>query len=124
MPIDPATLAHRVRSRRLGQHKRLREAAHDAGVSPATLSRVERGDYVPGRENLIKLADWLDLPVDQLMAGQPLVRHGGEPESTLESVALHLRADKKLSPDDAAILEQLFRSAYEALVKRKAKTSR
>jgi transcriptional regulator with XRE-family HTH domain len=121
MTIDPATLAHRVRSRRLGQRKRLREAANDAGISPATFSRLERGDYMPGRESLLKVAKWLDVSVDELASGESLTKHRGEPESTPEAVALHLRADKRLSPDDAAVLEKVFRSTYDALVTRKTR---
>jgi transcriptional regulator with XRE-family HTH domain len=117
MSIDPANLAHRVRARRQAQNLGMRGAAAAAGVSPATLSRVERGDYVPGRDNLMKLAAWLDVPVDELVhAGS--AHHEGEPQSTLEAVALHLRADKKLSADDAAVLEEVFRRTYDALVKR------
>lgn len=39
-------------------------------------------------------------------------------ESTVESVALHLRADKDLDPKDAQILMEVFRVAYENLRKR------
>jgi transcriptional regulator with XRE-family HTH domain len=122
MSIDPASLARRIRERRLTVGKRIREAAEDAEVSPATLSRLERGDYVPGRENLLKIAAWLGVTVDELTATGHAAKHEGEPESTPEAVALHLRADKKLTPDDAAVLEQVFRSAYNALAKRKTGT--
>lgn len=117
MSIDPANLANRVRSRRQAQNLGIRGAATAAGLSPATLSRVERGDYLPGRDNLMKLAAWLEVPVDDLAEGGA-ARHEGEPESTVEAVALHLRADKKLSPDDAAVLQEVFRRTYDALVKR------
>ncbi len=95
----------------------VREAAEEAGVSPATLSRVERGDYLPGRDNLLKLAAWLGEAVDELDFGPS--GHEGEPESTPDAVALHLRADKDLSDEEAAILEEVFRSAYEALRRRR-----
>ena len=117
MSIDPANLANRIRSRRQAQNLGIRGAATAAGLSPATLSRVERGDYLPGRDNLMKLAAWLEVPVDDLAEGGA-ARHEGEPESTVEAVALHLRADKKLSPDDAAVLQEVFRRTYDALVKR------
>jgi transcriptional regulator with XRE-family HTH domain len=118
MPIDPAALAKRVRARRLSKGQSIRQAAEAAGISPATLSRVERGDYAPGRENLLKLANWLAISVDELTPGAALSRHEGEPESTPEAVALHLRADRNLSPDDAEMLEELFRQAYETLRRR------
>jgi transcriptional regulator with XRE-family HTH domain len=122
MSIDPASLARRIRERRLSAGNGIREAAEEADVSPATLSRLERGDYVPGRENLLKIAAWLGVTVDELTETGHAAKHEGEPESTPEAVALHLRADKKLTPEDAAVLEQVFRSAYNALAKRKTGT--
>lgn len=119
MPIDPAALAQRVRARRLGNGQSIRQAAEAAGLSPATLSRVERGDYAPGRENLLRLADWLGVSVDELTPGAAISRHQAEPESTPEAVALHLRADKSLGPEDAEMLEELFRRAYETLRRRR-----
>ncbi len=124
MPLDPAELAHRVRSRRQSAHQSMREAASAAGVSAATLSRVERGDYTPGRENLWKLAAWLGVSVDEIAPGALLGRHQTEPESTPEAVALHLRADKNLAPEDARVLDEVFRTAYDALVRRKASRRR
>jgi transcriptional regulator with XRE-family HTH domain len=118
-PIDPVNLAHRVRARRLARGLSLQQAAAVTKVSAATMSRVERGDYLPGRENLVKLAEWLDIPIDQLGDEALLAGHGGEPESTPEAVALHLRADRKLSADDADALEQMFRLAYDRLSRRR-----
>jgi transcriptional regulator with XRE-family HTH domain len=120
--IDPSNLASRIRGRRFGLGLTVRDAAEAAGVSPATFSRVERGDYVPGTENLLKLAEWLGVPLAELGADARLTGHEDEPQSTPEAVALHLRADKNLSGDDAAVLEQVFRSTYNALVKRKRQT--
>lgn len=116
--FDPAQLAHRIRARRQSRGLSLQEAAKLTGVSAATLSRVERGDYLPGRENLGKLADWLEISLSELSAEDLLSRHEDEPESTPEAIALHLRADKNLSPDDAEALEQMFRLAYERLHRR------
>jgi transcriptional regulator with XRE-family HTH domain len=120
MPFDPAELAHRVRSRRQSVHQSIREAALAAGVSAATLSRVERGDYSPGRENLLKLAAWLGVSLDEIAPGALPGGHQVEPESTPEAVALHLRADKNLAPEDARVLDEVFRTAYDALVRRNA----
>ena len=120
MPIDPAALAHRVRSRRLAKGQSIRDAASDADLSAATLSRVERGDYSPGRDNLLKLAQWLGVSLDELTPEGSLKRHQREPESTPEAVALHLRADRNLDAKDAEMLVELFRQAYETLRKRNA----
>ncbi len=116
--IDPAQLAHRVRARRLSRRQSLQQAAREADLSAATFSRVERGDYLPGRENLMKFAKWLDVPLTELIEGPLLAGHESEPESTPEAVALHLRADRNLDPEDAAALEQMFRLAYDSLRRR------
>lgn len=118
-PIDPAQLAERIRARRLANGQTLREAAHAADLSAATWSRLERGDYVPGRDSLLKLSDWLGASLTDLAAGELLSGHEAEPQSTAEAVALHLRADKDLGPEDAAALEELFRVAYETLRRRR-----
>ena len=122
-PIDPVQLAERVRARRLAEGLTLRQAAHAAGLSPATWSRLERGDYLPGRDSLLKLLGWLGVSVADLTAGELLSGHEGEPQSTAEAVALHLRADKDLNPEDAAALEELFRVAYETLRRRRPTTA-
>jgi transcriptional regulator with XRE-family HTH domain len=101
----------------------MQEAAKEAEISAATLSRVERGDYLPGRENLVKFANWLGVPLSELVDSQLLAGHESEPESTLESVALHLRADRNLDPEDAEALEQMFRLAYQHL-RRKSPSKR
>jgi transcriptional regulator with XRE-family HTH domain len=119
--IDADKLAERLRFRRLGLHLPLRKAAIEAGVSPATFSRVERGGHLPERENLLRLLRWADINLDEVRSDAPAAEHPGhhgEPESTPEAVALHLRADPDLSPQDARVLAELFRSAYEVLRKK------
>lgn len=116
--IDPAKLGARLRDRRLGLRLPVRQAAKEAGVSPATFSRVERGHHTPDGENLLKLAAWAGVRLDELRptgARREKPVHPNEPASTPEAVAMHLRADRKLEPEDAAILADIFRSAYESL---------
>jgi transcriptional regulator with XRE-family HTH domain len=119
LAVDPAQLATRVRAKRDAERLSLRAAAKVLGMSAATLSRVESGDHLPERDHLLRLADW---------AGMPLGTHGGrsrttdvhgEDASTVEAVELHLRADKDLDPDDAEILVQLVRTAYDRMSKRR-----
>ncbi len=123
--MDSAELAARIREKRLARQLSVRQAASEAGVSPATFSRVERGDHLPDRENLIQLAQWASIPLEQLTSTPvessatdrgTIVHQPGE--STPEAVALHLRADKDLTPEDAHVLMEVFRVAYENLRKR------
>jgi transcriptional regulator with XRE-family HTH domain len=119
-PLNAADLGARIRHRRLASRLTVRQAAKQAGVSAATFSRVERGDHLPERENLLKLAEWASIHLKDLQLGADA---RPRPPSQLkhplpETVALHLRADKALKPDDAEMLADLFRTAYETLRRR------
>ncbi len=124
LPIDAAELGARIRHRRLGLRQTVRQAAREAQVSPATFSRVERGDHLPGRENLLRLADWAGIKLKdlQVSSGQDSPRAGNPARSVPEKVALHLRADRDLRPADAEMLADLFRTAYETLRRRRAES--
>lgn len=122
--LDVDELALRVREKRLARGLSVRQAAQEANVSPTTFSRVERGAHLPDRENLLNLARWVGISLDELQhhgrgarddrhERNVIVHRPGE--STSEAVALHLRADKDLSPEDARILMEVFRAAYENL---------
>jgi transcriptional regulator with XRE-family HTH domain len=120
LSIHATELAARLREKRLARGLSLRQAAQEVGVSPTTFSRVERGDHLPDRENLLQLANWVGVTLEQIAsspADQNVVTHSPG-ESTVEAVALHLRADKDLDPKDAQILMEVFRVAYENLRKR------
>ena len=111
-PIDASELATRIKARRRERGISLRSAATEAGVSAATLSRVERGDYLPERDNLFRLLRWVGAP-----AAEPSGPAEPHPPgaATMEAIELHLRADKDLTPDDAETIAQMVRLAYERL---------
>jgi transcriptional regulator with XRE-family HTH domain len=111
-PIPASDLATRVKARRHARGISLRAAAVEAGVSAATLSRVERGDYMPERDNLFRLLRWVGAPVAE--PSGPAEPHPPG-AATMEAIELHLRADKDLTPDDAETIAQMVRLAYERL---------
>ena len=118
--VDAAQLARRVRSHREAQGLSLRSAAKELDMSPATLSRVEGGEHLPQRDHLLRLARWAEMPLETVpgKGGSKASVHGDQ-ASTLEAVSLHLRADEDLEPEDAEILVDLVRTAYERMHKRK-----
>ena len=121
--LDPADLARRVVAKRRADGLTLREAAEQIGVSVPTLSRVERGDHSPDRENLLRLARWVGLRIDPVVHTRRVrnaVVHG-QGASTVEAVELHLRADRNLADEDAEALTEMFRIAYERLATRPAR---
>jgi transcriptional regulator with XRE-family HTH domain len=95
----------------------LRDVADLTGVSASTLSRIENGTGKPDADNIARLSGWLDMPVDRVMKKQnseevePVIYYPHE--ATPEIVEAHLRADKKLSPETAKALSELFRVAYQ-----------
>lgn len=121
-PIDAAELGARIRHRRLAKGLTIRQAAREANVSPATFSRVERGDHLPESENLLKLASWAGIKIGDLQLGPGARPRPPKRLSTPlpEEVALHLRADRNIKPEDAEMLADLFRTAYETLRRRQA----
>ncbi|MGH2944874.1 MAG: helix-turn-helix domain-containing protein [Solirubrobacteraceae bacterium] len=110
VPIPPEELAARLSARRRARGMSLRAAAVEIGVSAATLSRVERGDYLPERNSLFRLVSWLGLAV-----APPAAEPHPPGADTMEAIELHLRADRELSRDDADAIAQMVRLAYERL---------
>jgi transcriptional regulator with XRE-family HTH domain len=93
----------------------LREAAKETGVSPSTLSRLERfsSSALPDSETLTKLSKWLGMSVEYMLYGQNSEAKKEDIKlSTPELVEVHLRADKKLSPDTAKALSEMFKILY------------
>jgi transcriptional regulator with XRE-family HTH domain len=117
--IDPAQLAARVRAKRDAEKLSLRAAAKRLGMSAATLSRVESGAHLPERDHLLRLAEWADLPLGPPAGHRRNQLVHGDNASTVEAVELHLRADKDLDPEDAEMLVQLVRTAYDQMSRRR-----
>ena len=113
--LDAEHLVTRVKSRRRGLGLSLRDAADAIGVSAATLSRIESGGRLPGRDTLLRIAHWLGVSLD-LSEPERSRDHGvssAPPLTTVEAVELRLRTDRDLAPADAEALSELFRIAYE-----------
>jgi transcriptional regulator with XRE-family HTH domain len=97
----------------------LRAAAEQSGVSPSTLSRLERGVGAwPDAEIMAKLSTWLNVSVGDLLFGEDVTMfEGAEKMTTPDIIAVHLRADKNLTREEADALAELLRLAYERLAK-------
>jgi transcriptional regulator with XRE-family HTH domain len=115
--ISTIELGRAIKRRREELRLSLRDVADVTDVSASTLSRIENGTGRPDADNIARLTQWLDMPVDRLMT-----KHGGndvEPviyyphEATTDIIEAHLRADKNLTPETAKALSELFRVAYQ-----------
>ena len=95
---------------RLAMEKRgdtgVRAAAKEIGISPATLSRVERG-YLPDLETFGKICKWLGVDPGQVLGVTPI------PLST-PRVAVHFKKQATLNPSTAQALAQMVLAAHRA----------
>jgi transcriptional regulator with XRE-family HTH domain len=114
--VNTIELGRAIRRRREELNVSLRDVANDTGVSASTLSRIENGTGKPDADNIARLSQWLNMPMERVMN----TKHEGDVtpvvyfphESTPSIVEAHLRADKNLSPETAKALSELFRVAY------------
>lgn len=119
--INTMELGRAVKRHREELKLSLRDVADITGVSASTLSRIENGTGRPDADNIARLSGWLDMPVDRMMKKQssdevePVIYYPHE--ATPEIVEAHLRADRKLTPETAKALSELFRVAYQQFSK-------
>jgi transcriptional regulator with XRE-family HTH domain len=85
----------------------IRSAAAEAGVSSATLSRVENGN-IPDLATFAKICRWLEV--------NPAVFLGIETNEapTKRPAVVHFRKNKTYSPETAASLAELILAAQRA----------
>lgn len=115
--INTIELGRAIKRRREELGLSLRDVADVTNVSASTLSRIENGTGKPDADNIARLTNWLDMPVDRVMKKsgnegevEPVIYYPHE--ATPEIVEAHLRADRNLTPETAKALSELFRVAY------------
>lgn len=94
----------------------VRSAAEAAGISAATMSRMERGiaATLPDVGTLSKLATWLGVSMGELLnESTPRKNSPALEAATPDLIEVHLRADKNLTPEAAKALAQTFKAIYE-----------
>jgi transcriptional regulator with XRE-family HTH domain len=103
--LDMQRLSALVRSKR--GNRGLREMATIIGVSPATVSRVERGT-VPDVATFLAICDWIEMPPAGLIKNM----NGTQKLDTCHSVCAKLRTDKRLDPEVADAIALLIEFVY------------
>lgn len=89
----------------------VRAAAKEIGISPATLSRVERG-HLPDLENFRLICRWLDIDPNRILG----FRSGREASTDDEiRASVHFRKGRTTSPETAAALAQMILHVQRAL---------
>jgi transcriptional regulator with XRE-family HTH domain len=121
--VNTGELGRAIKRRREELGLSLRDVADVTNVSASTLSRIENGTGKPDADNIARLTGWLDMPIDRVMSKTNKTTSDVEAvvyyphEATPEIVEAHLRADKKLTPETAKALSELFRVAYKQFSK-------
>lgn len=94
--------------RQAREGKGIREAAREIGISPATLSRVERG-FLPDLETFGKICKWLNIDPGEVLGVQAK-------GTSTSKVGVHFRKDQALAPKTAQALAQMILAAQRALM--------
>jgi transcriptional regulator with XRE-family HTH domain len=93
-----------LRARRSEQELSLKDVEAAISVSAATLSRIERG-HRPDTNVIGKLAEWLGVNVTTAGEQTSEIRTD---EDLKNQIAVHLRANKRLSPEVANAIVHSF----------------
>jgi transcriptional regulator with XRE-family HTH domain len=116
--VNTSEIGRAIRRKRKELGLSLRGVAEKTGVSASTLSRIENGAGKPDADNIARLSEWLNVPLERMIGGPLVGEQGTRPviyfpqEATPDIVEAHLRADRNLSPETAKALAELFRVAY------------
>ena len=84
----------------------IRAVAGEIGVSPATLSRVERG-FLPDLETFSKICEWVGVDPASVLGFK--VKSGQIPK-----VAVHFKKESALAPGTAKALAEMVLAAHRA----------
>lgn len=96
----------------------LRDVEELTGISAATLSRIERGS-TPELAVLEKLAPWLGVAVHAAGAAPAVDTTAIKTDEDLKrTIAVHLRANKKLPPQVAKAIVEGFEYVMRAEIER------
>lgn len=84
----------------------VRAAAKEIGISPATLSRVERGN-VPDLDTFRKICGWLEVDSAEVLGL-------AAPQAGTPQVTVHFKKAQPLSPKTAQALGRMVLAAHRA----------
>lgn len=96
----------------------LEKLTKETGVSPATLSRLEKQrlldeiTFTPSMKTVASLTRWLGIPIQEVVVGDIVKQDSLEVEDHLKAVQIHLRAKKNLNDESIGILTDIFSLAF------------
>lgn len=89
----------------------IRAAAQEIGISPATLSRIERG-HLPDSRTLGKICEWLGVDPGVFIGGS------GTKPTSMPAVQIGFKQGRTFSPQTAKSLANLIVAAHKAFVEK------
>ncbi len=107
-----AQIGETLRKRR--GEKGIRETARVIGISPATLSRVERGN-VPDLTTFGKICKWLKIDPAQVLGVEKPAPSGAAAQPAPLVASAHFRVGQTVSPELAKALAELILSAQRMM---------
>jgi transcriptional regulator with XRE-family HTH domain len=107
LPVDQ--IGQELRKRRDAEGWSLRRMEEETGISAATLSRLERG-ATPDLPTIDKAAKWLGVIVQTSGTAPVIVESEAD---LLQTIEVHLRANRKLSPRLARSIAESFTTVME-----------
>lgn len=112
IPVDQ--LGSALRKRREEAGLSLREVEGQTGISPSTLSRVERG-HIPEIALIARIADWLGVTIS---AGGDLPDGIKTDEDLVSAIEVHLRANKNLDESTARAIARSYEVVMQVELER------
>ena len=110
--VDVEALYAALDNKRKTRGTSWREVARELDVSPSTFSRMAQGRR-PDVDTFATLLRWLGMPAESFMRGTTATAT----EEPVAMVSSYLRAARNVTPEDAEALEDIFRAAYNRLVR-------
>lgn len=113
--VDVEALYAALDSKRKASESSWRDVARELDVSASTFSRMAQGRR-PDVDAFATLLRWLGMPAETFMRPTS----GTDEASREEPVAMissYLRSAKNVTAEDAEALEDIFRAAYNRLVR-------
>jgi transcriptional regulator with XRE-family HTH domain len=115
-PIRSEQLGAALKRARKERGISLRDVENETGISFATLSRIERQATSPTQDNLVRILEWLDIPIGRIVPSgegeQPVVFFPHE--KTPDIVQAYIDRDPNLTDEQKRGLNEFFRVAYAA----------
>ena len=112
--VDMDLVSDLIKSKR--GNTSLRKTADEIGVSAPTLQRME-AKQIPNSTNLVKIAEWLGVSVDDFRSSDKNKRR----KNTVEQIEVYLRADPELDKEAASTIANVVKQVYDGFKKTKKK---